>query len=88
MFNLGTGGGWHLLNPLLADSDNAGHDALLGDAVLNNTYVTFGTSFTTRVTLNIEDAGFVDANDGGGLATTGGLTVAGSARVDGAFSRV
>jgi hypothetical protein len=83
IFNLGTGDGWTLLSTMLADSDTAGHDALLGDT--SRTYVDFATSMTVKKTLDIEEIGFVDANSGGGIATTGGLVVQGSARVAGTF---
>jgi hypothetical protein len=66
---------------MLADSDTAGHDALLGDT--SRTYVDFATSMTVKKTLDIEEIGFVDANSGGGIATTGGLVVQGSARISG-----
>jgi len=81
MFNLGTGNGWTLLGTMLADSDTSGHDALLG--YVSGGYVDFATSMAVGKTLDIEETGFVDANDGGGLATTGGLTVDGSARISG-----
>lgn len=84
MFNLGTGGGWTLLGTMLADSDTSGHDALLGNTTYSSpTYVDFATSMAVGVTLDIEEAGFVDSNDGGGIATTGGLAVDGSARISG-----
>jgi hypothetical protein len=35
--------------------------------------------------IDIEETGFVDSNDGGGIITTGGLVVQGSARVAGTF---
>lgn len=81
IFNLGTGDGWTLLSTMLADSDTSGHDALLGDT--SRTYVDFATSMTVKKTLDIEEIGFVDANSGGGIATTGGLVVQGSARISG-----
>jgi hypothetical protein len=60
--------GWKLLDTWLQDSDNSGHDAILG-------YSTDSwTNFTAKSYIDLQhDA--LDASKKGGIATVGGLTV-------------
>jgi len=81
MMNLGVSGGWTLLDTILADSDTSGHNSILGYAA--GGFANFADSFSVGKTLDIEETGIVDANDGGGIATTGGLAVDGAARITG-----
>ncbi len=81
MMNLGASYGWTLLDTILADSNTSGHNAILGFAA--GSFANFADSFSVDKTLDIEETGIVDANDGGGIATTGGLAVDGAARITG-----
>ncbi len=81
MMNLGASYGWVLLDTILADSNTSGHNSILGYAA--GTFANFADSFSVDKTLDIEETGIVDANAGGGIATTGGLAVDGAARITG-----
>ena len=66
--------GWVIPSVPLADSDNAGHDAVLGYGV--NPW----SGFTVAKEVDLND---IEANAGGGMATTGGMFIEGDTKIEG-----
>jgi len=67
--------GWIIPATPLADSDNTGHDAVLGYGSGES-----WTDFTVAKELDLAD---IEANAGGGMATTGGMFIEGDTEIEG-----